>query len=202
MEINSDLRQAELILEALGWCSNEQQYDALLDMAKVLLAPYISRSLPRALWLKSSMPNLGEDSPLSEEAFDTKYDELLRIAAQGGCPEAQYRHACNLYDRGAIAEAVGFYFESAKSDYAPAQWSYGIDTLHGNGTDKNESVGLSFIRLAAEQRYQHAVEFLIDAYRHRKYGLYDEDELLKWQRILPHCKKTICKVCIPPTQSG
>lgn len=188
MKIDSDLKQAELILEALSWCSDDQHYDVLLSMVKALLAPYIRSAHPRALWLKSSMPNLGEDSPLSENAFDTKYNELLRVAAEGGCPEAQYRYACNLYDQGKIAEAVEFYFKAAKSDYAPAQWCYGLDSLHGNGTVKNESAGLSFIRLAAEQRYEYAVAFLIDAYRHGKYGLNDKEELRKWESLLPHCE--------------
>ena len=186
MEIESDLRQVESILDALGWCSDENQYDSLLAMAKKILEPYLQISHPRALWLKSSMPNLGEDSSLGEEEFDAKYIELLRLAAEGGCPEAQYRHGCNLYDDGRITEAVDFYFKSAQEDYAPAQWCYGLDTLHGNGIDKDEIVGLSYIRLAAEQRYENAVEFMIDAYKHGKYGFTDGAELQKWQRILPH----------------
>lgn len=188
MEIESDLRQAELILDALGWCSDDNQYDSLLSMVKKILAPYWSAAHPRALWLKSGMPNLGEDDSLSVQAFDAKYIELLRLAAEGGCPEAQYRYGCNLYEEGRISEAVNFYFQAAQEDYAPAQWCYGLDILHGNGAEKNEMVGLFYIRLAAEQRYEYAVEFMIDAYKNEKYGFSAEDELQKWQRILPHCK--------------
>lgn len=190
MEIESEIRQAELILDALGWCSDEGRYDILLNMAKEILKPYWIKSHPRALWLKSGMPNLGEDSPhLEDSEADEMYAELLRVAAEGGCPEAQYRHGCNLYDVGKIEEAVGFYFKAAQEDYAPAQWCYGLDVLHGNGIDKNEKIGLSYIRMAAEQRYQYAVEFMIDSYKNCKHGLeYNESEQQKWQRILPVCE--------------
>ncbi|MBC3808973.1 sel1 repeat family protein [Undibacterium seohonense] len=114
--------------------------------------------------------------------------ELLRLAAEGGCPEAQYSHGCKLYDEGKISEAIDFYFQSAQEDYAPAQWCYGLDVLHGNGIEKNEIVGLRYIRMAAEQRYQYAVEFMIDSYTNGKYGFKGEEELQRWQRILPHCE--------------
>jgi len=188
MEIENNLRQAESVLDALGWCSDEKQYDSLLAMVKEILEPYLHKSHPRALWLKSGMPNLGENSSLNEEDFNAKYIELLRLSAEGGCPEAQYRHGCNLYEDGRITEAVNLYFQAAQNDYAPAQWCYGLDSLHGNGTEKNEVVGLSYILLAAEQRYEHAVEFMIDAYQNRKYGFNDGLELQKWQSILPHCE--------------
>ena len=43
--------------------------------------------------------------------------------------------------------------------------------------------------MAAEQRYEYAVEFMIDAYKNGKYGFsYDESELQKWQHILPFCE--------------
>lgn len=190
MEIESELRQAELILDALGWCSDESQYDSLLAMAKQILEPYWRKSHPRALWLKSGMPNLGEDSPPIDDAeSEAAYIKLLRIAAEGGCPEAQYRHGCNLFDSGEVSEAVKFYFKAAQEDYAPGQWCYGLDLLHGNGIEKNEKVGLRYIRMAAEQRYEYAVEFMIDAYKNGKYGLdNDESELHKWQYIFPFCE--------------
>jgi TPR repeat protein len=188
MENDSELRQAEFILNALVWCSDENQYDSLLSMAKKILEPYLRVAHPRALWLKSGMPNIGEDSTLSEQEFDSKHLELLRLAAEGGCREAQYSHGCNLYDEGKISEAIDFYFQSAQEDYAPAQWCYGLDVLHGNGIEKNEIVGLGYIRMAAEQRYQYAVEFMIDSYTNGKYGFKGEEELQRWQRILPHCE--------------
>lgn len=190
MDIESELRQAELILDALDWCSDDAHYESLLAMAKEILKPYWAKSHPRALWLKSGMPNLGEDSPpLDEHEFDKKYIDLLRLAAEGGCPEAQYRHGCNLYDLGEISEAVKYYCEAAQEDYAPAQWCYGLDLLNGNGVNKNQQLGLSYIRMAAEQRYEYAVEFLIDTYENDKYGYSkEESELQKWQKVLPFCE--------------
>lgn len=189
MKIESELKQAELILEALGWCSDEHRYDALMSMAKEILKPYWRKSHPRAIWLKAGMPNLGEDSPpLEESEFDKRHSDLLRLAAEGGCPEAQYRHGCNLYDSGDISDAVKFYFKAAQKDYAPAQWCYGLDVFHGNGIEKNEQIGLSYIRLAAEQRYTYAVEFMIDALENGKHGVCRNDsELNKWKRLLAFC---------------
>ncbi|MFL1407377.1 tetratricopeptide repeat protein [Marinobacter sp. M1N3S26] len=190
MEIEGELRQAELILGALGWCSDEHHYDMLLVMAREILKPYWAKSHPRALWLKSGMPNLGEDTPpLGDAEFDQKYDEIIRLAAEGGCPEAQYRHGCKLYELGEQSKAAELYLKAAQEDFAPAQWCYGLDVLNGNGVDQNEEIGLSYIRMAAEQRYEYAVEFMIDAYQNGRYGgSNDESELQKWQRILPFCE--------------
>lgn len=190
MEIESEIREAESILEALGWCRDEERYDILLNMAKQILMPYWKRSNPRALWIKAGMPNLGEDKiSLSDSEFDTHYYELIRLAAEGGCPEAQYRHGCNLYDEGKIKEAVSFYFSAANEDYAPAQWCYGLDVLHGNGVEKDEGVALTYIKMAAHQRYEYAVKFMIDAYENCRYGFKEnESELKKWKNILKFCE--------------
>lgn len=190
MEVESELRQAELILDALGWCTDENQYGALLAMAREILEPYWAISHPRALWLKTGMPNLGEDTPpLDGAEFDRKYNEIIRLSAEGGCPEAQYRYGCNLSELGELSKAAEFYFKAAQEDYAPAQWCYGLGVLNGYGVDKNEKIGLNYILMAAEQRYEYAVEFMIDAYQTGRYGFSNEEsELQKWQRILPFCE--------------
>jgi endonuclease YncB( thermonuclease family) len=81
LDMDSELKKAECLLGALAWCSDEYQYDALLSMIRQTLEPYVRDSHPRALWLKSSMPNLGLDVVLSEEDFLSEYTELVRLAA-------------------------------------------------------------------------------------------------------------------------
>ena len=61
-------------------------------------------------------------------------------------------------------EAVELYFKAAQEDYAPAQWCYGLDMQNGIGVEKNEQLGLSYILMAVEQRYEYAVEFMISVY--------------------------------------
>jgi len=95
---------------------------SVLRVVKVILKPDWAKLHPRALWLKSVMPNLGEDSsPLEDQEFDGMCADVLRIAAEGGCPEARYGRGCNLYDSGKVTEVVSFYHKAAKEDYAPAQ---------------------------------------------------------------------------------
>jgi TPR repeat protein len=188
LDIDSELKKVECLLGALAWCSDQHQYDALLSMIRQTLEPYVRDSHPRALWLKSGMPNLGLDAVLSEEDFLSEYTELVRLAAEGGCPEAQYKYGCNLYDEGKVEAAVNLFYQATQADYAPAQWCYGLDVLNGNGINQNEREGLAYIRLAAEQRYEDAVAFLIDAYQEKEYGFDDEAELRKWKAILPHCE--------------
>ncbi len=158
-------------------------------MEKETLKPYWDKLDPRALRLKAGMPNLGEDSPtLSDKEFDEQYIELLSLAEEGGNPEARYWYACNLYEQGEIHKALKLYLSTAQKDYAPAQWCYGLNVLHGNSVAKNEELGIYYIGMPAEQRYKNAIEFMINAFESEKYGLQKDDiKLKKWKAILPFC---------------
>ncbi|MDX1353216.1 MAG: hypothetical protein R3254_09400 [Thiomicrorhabdus sp.] len=189
MEIEGELKSAELIIEAAGWCANEEVHDSLISSAKEIIRPFLEKGNARALWLKASLPNLGEAAPQSEEKFDELYNELIYKAAKGGCPEAQYRYGCNLYEQRRFEEALNQYELAASNDYAPAQWCFGLDTLHGVGTDKSREKGLHYILLAAEQRYEYAVEFMINAYENLEHGFKENSaELKKWKDLLPYCE--------------
>ena len=190
MEYVENLRAAELLIEASYNIScdvegYDEKYAQLLDMALEFLKPHIDAGVPKALFLQTKLPNLGLKEKLSNEEYESKYFNLMEKAAIGGCPEAQYHYGCFLYDHKMYDEAVDLYKKSAEQGYAPSQWCYGSDVFHGVGTDKNEELGLYYIRLSAEHRYENAVSFLLNAYKKGEYGFKkDEAEIKKWKRIL------------------
>ena len=184
-----DLKEAELLLEAFGWCSNEDRANVILDLVREIISPYVKVKNPRALWLKSGLPNLGEErESFSDEEFELLYLELIKESSDGGCAEAQYSYGCHLYENQKEDEAVELYRKSAVQGYAPGQWCFGLDTLNGIGTTRDEIIGLHYIRLSAEQRYDYAVEFMLRNSKEGKYGLFPEDTE-KWEIILFQTEK-------------
>jgi TPR repeat protein len=180
----SKLKEAELLLDSASYSASEKRYKIIIKLVREILKPYIKKKHPSALWLKASMPNLGEKKILSNEQFEKKRLSLVKKAAFGGCKEAQYDYGCELYNKKAYVKALKFYKKSAKQGYAPAQWCFGLDTVYGIGVDKDQEKGLYYIRLSAEQRYEFAVDFLIRNYKEGNFGLKkDLKEIMKWDGI-------------------
>lgn len=185
---STDLREAEYLLEAYDCCSDEDRADVILGMVRQIIEPYIKDRHPRALWLKSGMPNLGEHSSISYEEQEEMYIELLRESSDGGCAEAQYSYGCHLYENMMQEEALVLYESSAIQGFAPGQWCFGLDTLNGIGTTRDERVGMHYIRLSAEQQYDYAIEFMIRNCKEGNHGLQTE-EAGKWEAILLRSEK-------------
>lgn len=182
--LEPQLQEAEYLIKAYLYSTNEKRQDIIIELIRELLAPFVKSKHPRALWLKASMPNLGELQIIDKD-FDDLWLDLVKVAAEGGCAEAQYTYGCTLYDNGNYIKAVELYRLSAESGYAPAQWCYGLDTLHGIGGVKNESLALFYIVCAAEQQYEYAVEFLLKCYTEELYGFKNDlNQIKKWKDIL------------------
>lgn len=179
------LKAIELLLEASIWCSDQEEYEAILSRVKGMLEPHIRSGAPRALWIKARLPGLGEDQLLSDEDLDTKWRALIRESADGGCAEAQYRHGCNLYEEKRYVDALRYYQMSADQEYAPALWCLGIDTLNGTGVAKDESKAVRLIRCAAQRHDENAIRFMIEETRKQAFGLSGSDETIEeWEALL------------------
>jgi len=182
---DTELKEAELLLEAYGWCPDENRAGEVIALVKNIIDPFLVKRDPRAIWLKATMPNMGEEECISDEEFDEKWLELIKESSEGNCAEAQYSYGCHLYELDKCDEAVELYKQAAYQGYAPAQWCFGLDTLNGIGVPKDEKIGLHYIRLSAEQQYEYAIEFMIRNCKEGKFGFKkDKTEIKKWEIIL------------------
>ena len=183
--ISSELAEAEKLLEASERCIDEKRHEQIMALVKSIINPLVEKRVPRALWLKARLPNLGEEKPLDVEEFDKMWLELIVESAEGGCAEALYSVGCNLYEVGEKEKAVNLYKRSAEAGYSNGQWCYGIDTLNGIGTKADNVLGMHYIYCAAEQRCEFAVNFLLECNRKKLHGVnFSELELNKWSSIL------------------
>ncbi len=156
--MKSQLKLADLLSQAIGYCSEDQSEILQKMLGDILENSLISGDI-YAKYLKAI--SLDQKDSESEEL----YEKLLYESAVGGIPEAQYIYGCILYDKGVLDEAMKFYMSSAKRGYAKSQWCYGTDLFHGTGgLDKDEVSGLFYIELAAGQLYNYALEFLVGLY--------------------------------------
>jgi|GEM_PF-4593972 len=180
-----ELREAEMLIKASEWTSKPKISSILIKRITKLLKPFLKKGHPRAMWLKAQLPNLGESKLLTEKQFDQRWFALIQESAENGCAEAQYQYGCHLYDLNQIKEALELYHLSAVQDYAPSQWCYGLDTLSGAGTEKNEAIALQYISLAAEQCYPYALDFMLRAHQEQRYGLTNDiSTIARYQRQL------------------
>ena len=183
--MNSELIEVEKLVEALEHCSNEKRYATIFEIVIEVLEPHVKNRDPKALWLKSRLPNLGECSELeSEIELDKKWLELIKESSDNNCKESQYQYACFLYENNKVDEAIHLYKISADAGYAPSQWCFGLDCINGTGMTKNIGEGVFYIRMSAEQRYEEAVNFMLNAITNKLYDLErNEREIDKWKMI-------------------
>ena len=100
---------------------------------------------------------------LDNKEFWAKFDEMS-FSAQTGDAEAQ-NSLGELYYYGDEIEqdfdsAVYWFKEAAKQKHAEAMYNLGICFVNGEGTDKNKSTGLGFIRQAAKLGSKSAQKYL------------------------------------------
>lgn len=124
----------------------------------------------------------GYKNAKEEKYFYEKYYYLLKKSADKGCKEAQYIIANKLYDEKKYVDAIKLYKESADKGYALSQWCYGIDNYNGikDIYPKNIEEGLKYISYAAGQKYEFAIDFLIDFYS----STYKDIEKVKYYKCM------------------
>ena len=156
---------------AWGYAADEKSHDIILKLLIDGFKALPDKDSARASHLQSMLPNLGyEDDYKNDEAHEAEYFALIKKAADGGIPEAQYIQACSLYESGKYREAHDLYRLSAEQGYPPAQHSFGLDIFMGLETDdgfkitKNESLGLHYLTLAAHRLHTLSIEFLLEHY--------------------------------------
>ena len=94
------------------------------------------------------------------------------------------KYCTKVLDMSCTVAKYHLYKISADAGYAPAQWCFGLNSINGTGMTKNISEGIFYIRMSAEQRYEEAVNFMLNEITNELYGIErNEREIGKWKMI-------------------
>jgi hypothetical protein len=170
-EPESQMREAEALLEAAWNTPNEKRYDQLISWVREIIEPLAESNYPPAIWLQTCLPY---DTELSEEEVDRLHREQLKKAASLGNIEAKFRLAVDLDEEPTIETSAILFKEAAEAGHAYAMWCHGLNLLSGRGVKKNESNGYKFIHQSAELKFEGAIQFVAEAYANGSHG-YNKD---------------------------
>jgi len=155
-EIESQVILIGILIDAIGYC-DEQSSEIITELAERKLEALKQSDHPCVAFLQAHMPQVG----MTSENCDERYNRLVKQSSDAGCPEAQYRLGCQIWEAGQFEAAVNLYKASAETGFPPSQYCYGLGLLIGEGVEKDEEKGLHLIELAAHRLYDLALEFLI-----------------------------------------
>jgi TPR repeat protein len=151
--------------------------------ARKLLKPLVEKNIAEAQYLAASFALAHEfKSDAAEKKW--RYD-LLYKAAESGYPPAQFAlgQAWHYGDLGHDPEKSAYWFSlSAEQGYVHGQWAHGCNLLGGSGLPKDEALGITFIRKAAENKFEGALQFIADAYEEGKFGFQKDPQLATFWR--------------------
>ena len=183
-EAQERLTEAKVLIDATWHVSEDRRRATLLGWIDDLLAPLIADGNPDAVFWRETI--LLEDNPAeSEEDATARYLGHLTKLADKGHTEAMFRLSLRLYDKGEFIAAAKYCRRAADGGHAYANWCFGLDLLSGKGVARDEALGLSHIRIAAELYFEGALKFMADAYTLGQYGFpVDTAEAASWHRKL------------------
>lgn len=130
-------------------------------LARKLLLPLVKVRNGEALFIYSMFSNPGE----SDEEFEVRSVELLREAAALGCSPAIYAlGSCylsgDLVDKDLFVSSLLFKC-AAERGHAQAMLAHGLNLFNGsNGIDRDEILGVEFIKKAGDEGVEDAEEEL------------------------------------------
>lgn len=177
--INPKLIIAEVkaLLNAAWNTTSKRRHNQLIKWARTSLESLGDTKEPEALWLLCSIPGGKATEHLSHEEFHQRLMAEAQAAATAGSASAQFFLAGEIYSESTMQESTALYKSAAEQGHAYAKWCYGLNLLSGQGTEKNEALGLKYIEEAAEQKFEGAINFLSQAYASGTYG-YTKDEAI------------------------
>jgi TPR repeat protein len=166
------IRQAKSLLEA----------DKFED-ARRILDPLIARGNAEAQYLGAGF-SWGDET---EEKFDRRYLNLLRLSAEQDFPPALYALGYH-YDTGDLVgedkvHAARLFMRAAAAKHAHSQWLHGLALLYGrHGVAMNQELGLLYIQESADAMLQGALETLARFHETGEFGFpvdLEQAQLLK-----------------------
>ena len=181
-ETKAEAKLVEMLIDTLGYC-DEDTYELISQVAKKKLKSLQNLKPKKLAYIEAYLPN----SALSSDELDTWFNAKMKQSSDAGVPEAQYQHACRLWERGDHTAAVDLYKASADQGYPKSQYCYGLGLRDGVGISQDKTKGLFYIELAAGRLYSYALEYLIVLYRDNqsveggeKFKLYSK--MLTWSQ--------------------
>jgi TPR repeat protein len=175
----SDLAQLNKAKVAMKRAEYAPHSSRGLRDARKLLKPLVEKNIPEAQYLAASFALADEFE--SDAAFNKWRYQLIYEAAESGYAPAQFvlGQAYGQYgDLEHDAEKSAYWFSlSAEQAYPPGQWEHGLNLFA-----KDEALGITFIRKAAENKYERALQFIADAYEKGKFGFPKDPQLATFWR--------------------
>ena len=152
--------------------------------AQEIIAPLVEAKYPDALWIKCSLP-MRYDEKITGEEYHERHLKAVREAVEAGSVSAKFALACELDEAATREESVRLFAEAANAGHAYAKWCHGLNLLSDTGAEKNEELGLAYIRESAEQKFEGAIGFIVDAYAAGTHGYpRDIEEAARWRKKL------------------
>jgi TPR repeat protein len=180
----SDLARLNKAKAAMKRANNANYASRGLRDARKLLKPLVEKNIAEAQYLAGSFALANEFA--SDAEFEKWHYELFHKAAESGYARAQFALGQAYSGRGDLghnAEKSAYWFSlSAEQGYPPGQWEHGLNLIGGRGLPKNEALGITFIRKAAENKYEGALQFIADAYEGGKFDFQKDSQLAKFWR--------------------
>ncbi len=172
-------RSADIFLDALDLSVSSIIKEALTEIDKGncekaldLLEPLVEKGNAAALFYMSSFSAASEES-LNE--FEARSVKQLQQSADYGYAPAIHELGVH-YDNGELVpkdaeKAAQLFKQAAEKGHPHSQWIYGLDLLHGsNGIEKDESLGVDYVKKSALSKFEGALESLSDFYKGGQYG--------------------------------
>lgn len=110
----------------------------------------------------------------SLENYDKRRIKQLQCSVNLGYVPAMHELAIH-YDNGELVsrdteKAAQLFKLAAENGHPHSQWIYGLDLLYGtNGIEKNQNLGIDYIKQSAYLKFEGALETMIELYEEGKY---------------------------------
>ncbi len=161
--------EAKSLIAAASHSTDQRRSHQLMAWAREVIAPLVDANHPEALWVKCSLPGRDHEK-VTDEEFDRRYWGAVRKAAEAGCVSAKFRLACELDNDTTREESARLFAEAANAGHAYASWCHGLNLISGTGVEKDEELGLTYIRESAKRKFEGAIKFVADAYAAGTHG--------------------------------
>ena len=170
------------MMEALRECSDDKVYAVIL----VIIEEELSKQNDlKSKFIRQFLPFYGSDE--EGNIWEENRLAIIRESAESDIPEAQYLVGCEEYENRQYEKAVELYRKSAEKGYPPSLYCLGLAYYSGQGVKGDKQKGLDFIKLAAGQLYDLALEWLIHYYKNEESEQSDKQfefysKMLSWSK--------------------
>lgn len=183
-DTHPEIEEAKALLNAAWRTADRRRFNKLLEWARKTLAPLSQQNNGPAMWMLMSIPD-PKSKDVSHEVFEREHRRHAEQAAQNGSAEAMFFLGCELDNEEERRESSAYFEKAAGLGHTYSKWCFGLNLLSGQGTLKDEARGVAFIRQAAEEKFEGAIQFVSRAYEQGSYGFPKQEDLAAvwWSKL-------------------